>query len=168
VGDGIEADAVGGEVVAAMKRLAKISLLTTSSLALGGCYGNCGLTDDDVIRKAVEFYLEERQNGCGSVSENNQQIKICYRPYASYDEFIAVNSNCCRIEHLLPEYGKVPFLHGFWHNYRGTVYINSLLQRIEKDGSISLEDDDYRWSSPYDEIVPISSCGEPLMFLLED
>jgi hypothetical protein len=32
---------------------------------------------------------------------------------------------------LLPEYGGVPFLHKYWYGYRGTVYINSLLKRIE-------------------------------------
>jgi hypothetical protein len=150
-----------------MKPFLHMLLKLTSTFALSGCYGNCGLTDDDVIRKALEFYLEERQIGCGSIIEDNQSVRVCYKPYASYDDFIAINPNCCRMERLLPEYGGVPFLHNFWHHYRGTVYINSLLQRIE-NGSVVLEDDDYRWSSPYDAIVPVNSCGNPLMFLLED
>lgn len=149
-----------------LKQSLRALLTVTPILALSGCYGNCGLTDDEVIRKAVEFYLAERQNGCGSFIENDVEVRVCYEPYASYDDFIEINPNCCRMDRLLPEYGRVPLLHSFWYNYRGTVYINSLLQRIE-NGAIILEDDDEKWSSPYDEIIPISNCGKPLMSLTE-
>lgn len=130
---------------------------------LSGCYGNCGLTDEGVIRKAVEFYLKERQPGVDDFYELNG---VRYKRYQSFEEFIAINPDCCRLERLLPEWGTVPLRHTIWYGYRGTVYINSLHQRVDGD-SIDFEDDDDRYFSPYDLIVPVSNCGRPLMFLTE-
>jgi hypothetical protein len=131
--------------------------------ALSGCYGDCGLTDEEVIQKAVEFYLEDRQPGIDGYYESDGAR---YKRYETYDEFVAINPDCCRIERLLPEWGIVPLRHRIWYSYRGTVYINSLHQRVDED-SIDLEDDDDRYFSPYDLIVPVSNCGRPLMFLTE-
>jgi hypothetical protein len=143
--------------------LRRALLILFSFFFLSGCYGNCGLTDEGVIRKAVEFYLKERQPGVDGFYESNG---VRYRRYQSFEEFIAINPDCCRLERLLPEWGTVPFRHTIWYGYRGTVYINSLHQRVEGD-SIDFEDDDDRYSSPYDLIVPVSNCGHPLMFLTE-
>lgn len=146
-----------------MKPFLHMLLKLTSTFALSGCYGNCGLTDDDVIRKAVEFYIEEKQPGIDGYFESDG---IVYRRYESFEEFIAVNPDCCRMERLLPEWGRVPLRHRLWYNYRGTVYINSFHQRME-NGSIILEDGGDLYPHPYDLIVPISSCGKPLMSLVE-
>jgi hypothetical protein len=130
---------------------------------LSGCYGDCGLSDEEVIKKAVEFYLEDRQPGIDGYYESDSAR---YKRYETYNEFIAVNPNCCKIERLLPEWGTVPLRHRILYGYRGTVYINSLHQRIEND-SISLEDDDSQRSNPYDLVVPISRCGKPIMSLVQ-
>lgn len=142
----------------------RILMVVSMFSALSGCYGDCGLTDEQVLEKAVEFYLLERQPGTDGYYESGG---IKYKRYASYKEFIAVNPNCCRIERLLPEWGVVPLRHRLWYGYRGTVYINSVHQRLE-NGSIVLEDDDSQKSNPYDLVVPISWCGKPLMSLIEN
>jgi hypothetical protein len=139
-------------------------LLLSLSSFLSGCYGACGLTDEDLIEKAIEFYLADRQPGIDGYYESDG---FRYRRYESYAEFIAINPDCCRVEMLLPEWGTVPFRHTLWYGYRGTVYINSLHQRVE-NGSIVLEDDDSHRSSPYDLVVPISRCGKPIMSLVEN
>ena len=80
----------------------RILMVVSMFSALSGCYGDCGLTDEQVLEKAVEFYLLERQPGTDGYYESGG---IKYKRYASYKEFIAVNPNCCRIEGLLPEWG---------------------------------------------------------------
>jgi hypothetical protein len=133
------------------------------SAILAGC-GDCGLSDAALVRKAVEFYLSERQPGRDGYYQSNGNR---YQRYDTFEEFVAINPDCCRLEPLLPEYGAVPLSHRLWYGFRGVVYISSLRKRFD-GGSIVLEDAYLNRSFKYDLVVPVSRCGNPLMFLVEE
>ena len=141
----------------------RTAILISVSAALAGC-GDCALTDDEVIRKAVEYYLTERQPGIEGYFENDG---VRYQRYETFEEFVSVNPDCCRLDPLLPEFSRVPLLHRFWYSFRGVVYVASLRQRIE-NGTIVLEDAYSKSLFKYDVAVPVNRCGKPLMFLIED
>lgn len=150
-----------------MKLLPRVLILIAVSSALSGCYADCSNTDDEVIRKAVEFFLEERQVGGGSLSADDYASNARFLRYDNFEDFTKENPDCCKLAELLPEYSRVPLHHRVFYGFRGVVHISYPLQVVSQEASVSSEQPSESGLT-FEASIPVNSCGEPLLFLLDN